>query len=63
LAFAGTLARLRTLSVHPLLVVLPLGLWLFSFVCDLIYVWRRAPVWREVAFYDIVGGIAGAART
>ncbi len=46
--------------IHPMLVVFPLGLWVFSFVCDGLFLWKRAPIWREVAFYDMAGGIAGA---
>jgi uncharacterized membrane protein len=47
--------------IHPMLVVFPIGLWIFSFVCDLIYLFvTRNPVWSEVAFYCIGGGIVGA---
>jgi uncharacterized membrane protein len=47
--------------IHPMLVVFPIGLWVFSFVCDLIYLFgNHNPVWSDVAFYCIGGGIAGA---
>jgi uncharacterized membrane protein len=48
--------------IHPMLVALPIGLWIFSLVADLIYLWRGNPVWREwIAFYTLLGGIIGAA--
>ena len=44
-----------------MLVSIPIGLWVFSVVADLIYHfgWGRA-VWKDVAFYAIGGGIVGA---
>jgi uncharacterized membrane protein len=44
-----------------MLVPIPLGLWIFSLVCDLIYVlgWGGA-IWGEMAFYTMAGGIIGA---
>jgi uncharacterized membrane protein len=47
--------------IHPMLVVFPLGLWVFSLVCDLISLVVAAPaVWVTVAFYTMVGGLIGA---
>jgi uncharacterized membrane protein len=47
--------------IHPMLVPIPIGLWLFSLVCDLAYVFGNGdPVWRVVALYAIVGGLIGA---
>ena len=47
--------------IHPMLVTLPIGLWIFSFVCDLFFVFGSgAPVWNTVALYTMAGGIAGA---
>ncbi len=47
--------------IHPMLVVFPLGLWIFSLVCDLISLTFAMPdVWRTVAFYSMVGGMIGA---
>jgi uncharacterized membrane protein len=47
--------------IHPMLIVLPLGLWIFSLVSDLIYVigWGGG-VWTDVAFYTMAGGLVGA---
>lgn len=47
--------------IHPMLVPIPIGLWLFSLVCDLVY--RLGPgdtVWYTVATYNLVAGIVGA---
>ena len=47
--------------IHPMLVTLPIGLWIFSLVCDLFFVFGAgAPVWNTVALYTMAGGIAGA---
>lgn len=47
--------------IHPMLVVFPIGLWIFSLICDLIGLSVAAPaVWRTVAFYTMVGGLIGA---
>ncbi len=46
--------------IHPLLVAIPIGLWIFSLVADLIFVWRGNPAWEYVAFYTLAGGCVGA---
>ena len=47
--------------IHVILVPFPLGLWTFSFVCDLVNLFGwGGPVWKEVAFYTMAGGIVGA---
>lgn len=46
--------------IHPMLVVFPIGLWIFSFVCDLIGIFSTNPILSAVALYCIGGGIAGA---
>ena len=47
--------------IHPMLVPFPIGLWVFSFICDLIFVFgSQAPVWKTVALYTMVGGLIGA---
>ena len=47
--------------IHPMLVSIPIGLWIFSLVCDLV-VASGSPneAWRTVALYTLIGGIAGA---
>ena len=47
--------------IHPMLVTFPIGLWVFSLVCDLIGLAVADPsVWVTVAFYTMVGGLVGA---
>ncbi len=47
--------------IHPMLVPLAIGLWIFSLVADLIYRFEwGGEVWDSVAFYTLAGGIAGA---
>jgi uncharacterized membrane protein len=44
-----------------MLIALPLGLWIFSLLCDIIY--RTpfgGPAWLTVAFYTLIEGIVGA---
>lgn len=47
--------------IHPMLVTLPIGLWIFSLVSDLIYKagWGGES-WHGVAFYTMAGGLVGA---
>jgi uncharacterized membrane protein len=53
-------AKIRKHPVHPMIVPLPIGLWVFSLVCDVIYLINGNPLWDQVAFYTMAGGIAGA---
>jgi uncharacterized membrane protein len=54
-------ASFKRHPIHPMLVPLPIGLWIFSLVCDAIYLFgAHAPVWKDVAFYTMAGGVAGA---
>jgi uncharacterized membrane protein len=47
--------------IHPMLVPLPIGLFVFSFVCDLIFMFGSGnTVWSTLALYTIGGGIIGA---
>jgi uncharacterized membrane protein len=46
--------------IHPMLVTIPIGLWIFSLVCDLVHAGNGSPVWATVAFYCMAGGIVGA---
>src|SRR5689334_2317479 len=48
--------------IHPMLIPFPIGLFVFSFIADLVYLWQGNPIWRDyVAFYTMLGGIIGAA--
>src|SRR5437763_9130940 len=47
--------------IHPMLVPLPIGLWVFSFVCDICSRFAADPAtWQVVALYTMIGGIIGA---
>jgi uncharacterized membrane protein len=44
-----------------MIVPIPIGLWVFSLVSDIIYAARwGGPVWNDIAFYTMVGGVIGA---
>jgi len=46
---------------HPLLVLVPVGLWVFSLFCDLLYLGgAEAEIWSRLALYSMVGGFVGA---
>ena len=48
--------------IHPMIIPFPIGLWVFSLIADVIYLWRGNLVWRDfVAFYALLAGIIGAA--
>jgi uncharacterized membrane protein len=44
-----------------MLIPFPIALWIFSFVCDVVYAlgWG-GPIWLEMGFYTMGGGILGA---
>jgi len=47
--------------IHPMLVPIPIGLLIFSLVCDLFHAGGSTnPAWTTVAFYCMGGGIVGA---
>jgi uncharacterized membrane protein len=55
-----TPASIAKHPIHPMLVPIPIGLWLFSLVCDLIYRFGGGGAdWQTVAFYTMAGGIIG----
>jgi uncharacterized membrane protein len=44
-----------------MLVPIPIGLWLFSLLCDLVHRFGgTSPNWEIVAWYTMIGGIVGA---
>src|SRR5256714_3349806 len=48
--------------IHPMLIPFPIGLLVFSFIADLIFLWNGNPIWKDyIAFYTMLGGIIGAA--
>jgi uncharacterized membrane protein len=57
---ATTSARIAKHPIHPMLVVLPLGLWIAALAFDIVYVITGGPIWRTLAFWNIAAGIIGA---
>jgi uncharacterized membrane protein len=56
-----TPANIAGHPIHPMLVTLPIGLWVFSFVCDLCFAFGSGALeWKIVALYTMGGGIIGA---
>jgi len=57
----NTPASIRRHPIHPMLVALPIGLWIASLACDILYhAGSHNPFWKGVAFYAIAGGVAAA---
>ena len=53
-----TPANIAGHPIHPMLVTIPIGLWVFSLVCDLIAMQSAdAATWNVVALYALIGGI------
>jgi uncharacterized membrane protein len=46
--------------IHPMIVPMAIGLFVFSFICDLIQIGSGDPVWSTLALYTMGGGIIGA---
>jgi len=56
-----TPANIAKHPIHPMLVAIPIGLWIFSLICDLVLVFGgTSESWAIVARYTMVGGIVGA---
>lgn len=53
-------ASLAGHPVHPMIVPIPIGLFLFSFVADLATRFGWGDPWPAVALYTMAGGIVGA---
>jgi len=45
--------------IHPMLIVLPLGLFIGAVVFDAIYLWRGSATLATVGYWNIAGGIVG----
>ena len=53
-------ASIKKHPMHPMLVGVPIGLWVFALVCDAAHAVSGNAVWQTVATYCIAGGIVGA---
>jgi uncharacterized membrane protein len=45
--------------IHPMLVVVPLGLFIAAVVFDALYLWRGSPAFATIGYWNIAGGIIG----
>lgn len=53
-------ARIAGHSLHPMLIVFPLGLLVTSMVWDIVHLASgREPMWAQIAFWSIVAGLIG----
>jgi uncharacterized membrane protein len=52
--------RIAKHPLHPILVVVPLGLWIAALAFDIVERVTADSMWRTLAFWNIVGGIIGA---
>jgi uncharacterized membrane protein len=56
-----TPANIAGHPIHPMLVTIPIGLWIFSLVADIVALRSSSPeTWAMVALYTLIGGIVGA---
>lgn len=53
-------ASVKKHPLHPMLVAIPIGLWVFAFVCDIVAASGGTGPWSSVALYCVAGGIVGA---
>ena len=56
----STRASIKGHPIHAMLVPLPIGLWIFALVADVMIHAGGAPGWRTAAFYAIGVGVIGA---
>lgn len=52
-------AKLLGHPIHPMLIVLPLGLFIGAVVFDALYLWQGNPTFAAVGYWNIAGGIIG----
>jgi uncharacterized membrane protein len=53
-------ASIKKHPVHPMLVALPIGLWVFAMICDVVHAAAGSSAWQTVSIYCIAAGIVGA---
>ena len=56
----STRASIYRHPIHPMLIVFPLGLWIFAFICYAVYLANAGASWRVASLYAMAGGILGA---
>jgi uncharacterized membrane protein len=52
-------AKLFGHPIHPMLIVVPLGLFIGAVIFDAIYLWRGISTLASVGFWNIAAGVAG----
>jgi|SRR4051794_1115778 uncharacterized membrane protein len=52
-------AKLLGHPIHPMLIVLPLGLFIAAVVFDALFLWRNSPAFATVGYWNVAGGIVG----
>jgi uncharacterized membrane protein len=52
-------AKLLGHPIHPMLIVVPLGLFIGAVVFDAIYLWRGNPTFAAIGYWNIAAGIIG----
>ena len=55
-----TAASIRKHPLHPMLIPLPIGLWIFSLLCDIVWLTTADVFWGRCALYTIGVGVLGA---
>jgi uncharacterized membrane protein len=54
-------ASIKGHPIHPMLIVLPVGLWILALVCDVVYtLGLGGALWENTALVAVGGGVAGA---
>jgi uncharacterized membrane protein len=56
----ATPASVRGHPIHAILVPLPIGLWVFSLASDVAYRSGAGPLFNNMAFWTMAGGLVGA---
>jgi uncharacterized membrane protein len=56
----STRASIAGHPIHPMVVTLPIGLWIFSMICDFGFIFSGDSRWAMVAYFTLGGGILGA---
>jgi len=52
-------AKLLGHPIHPMLIVLPLGLFIAAVVFDAVYLWRGSSAFAMAAYWNIAAGVVG----
>jgi len=56
----STPARIADHPIHPMLVALPIGMWVFTLIGDIVYAAGGSIAWSAAAFYTMGVGLLGA---